>query len=160
MKRTQAIALALTLLFVSFPFGASASPGNGHGTGQPQAERIREATAKYNSLIRAVADGYVNINVFVSGQGFHYLNQGLLDGTFDADHPELLVYSPTPEGTLHLVAVEYAVPLSLSPEAPEGFPGTDDVWERNETFGIWTLHAWAWEDNPAGFFADTNPLVP
>ena len=161
MKRTHAIALASMLLFSGLAASASAGQGPGsHATGQPLEEHLRQVTAKYKSIVAAMADGYVNINVFVPGQGFHYLKPELLDATFDADHPELLVYSPDTDGALHLVAIEYAVPLALSADAPEGFPGSDDVWERNEEFGLWTLHAWAWRDNPSGFFAETNPLVP
>jgi hypothetical protein len=162
MKRTILTVFA-SMVFVVSSLAAPLPPGQhggSNGPGQPLEERLREATAPFQSPIRAMASGYVDIKVFVSGQGFHYLNPQLLDATFDPDHPELLVYSPDTAGVPHLVAVEYAVPLDLSPNPPEGFPGDDDVWERNETFGIWTLHAWAWRDNPSGFFADTNPLVP
>lgn len=60
---------------------------------------------------------------------------------FDPAKPELLVYADFGNGQLRLVALEYAVPLALSENAPEGFTGDDDHWHRNETFGLWTLHA-------------------
>jgi len=44
--------------------------------------------------------------------------------------------------------------------SPEGFTGDDDHWQRNDTFGLWTLHAWIWYRNPDGVFADFNPRVP
>jgi len=122
--------------------------------------RLRQATARYHDLSQAVADGYVDIDVFVSGQGFHYLKPSLLDGTFEVEKPELLVYAPNPQGVLRLVAVEYAVPVSLSATAPAGFTGDDDVWHVEPDFGLWVLHAWVWLNNPNGMFADFNPRVP
>jgi hypothetical protein len=123
-----------------------------------QLATVRGATLRYYDVSQAVADGYVDINVFVSGQGYHYLNPGLLDDTFDLENPEILVYAPTPNGGLRLVAVEYAVPDSFP--VPEGFFGDSDVWEDNQAFNLWTLHAWVWQGNPNGIFADSNPNVP
>jgi hypothetical protein len=107
-----------------------------------------------------MADGYVNINVFIPSMGHHFLKSDLLDATFEAERPELLVYSPDCRGALRLVAVEYAVPLELSETAPEGFAGADDHWHANEEFQLWTLHAWVWLKNPDGLFAELNPRVP
>lgn len=57
------------------------------------------------------------------------------------------------------MAVEYAVPVGLSPKAPNGFPGKADQWVVNEAFQLWVLHAWIWEYNPDGVFAHHNPRV-
>ncbi|MEP6704482.1 MAG: hypothetical protein ABJB34_06735 [Acidobacteriota bacterium] len=123
--------------------------------------RVRRATARYHDISQAIADDYVDIGLFVSGQGFHYLKPTVLDGTFDLEKPEILVYAPNPTGDrLRLVAVEYAVPVLLSPSAPEGFTGATDLWEVNTEFGLWVLHAWVWQANPNGMFADSNPRVP
>ena len=132
------------------------------GATKSELGRARAGSASYHNLAQAEAAGYVNIDVFVPGQGFHYLNPALLDATFEADKPELLVYAPVPhENSLRLVAVEYAVPISLSPDGPpEGFAGSADAWHRNEEFGLWTLHAWVWLENPNGLFAEVNPRVP
>ena len=32
-------------------------------------------------------------------------------------------------------------------------------FQRNETFQLWGLHAWVWEENPSGIFANWNPRV-
>jgi hypothetical protein len=70
------------------------------------------------------------------------------------------VYNRKSNGHFELVAVEYAVPIELSPNhAPAGFTGSADVWDRNEGFGLWLLHAWVWHFNPDGVFNPTNPLV-
>jgi hypothetical protein len=124
-------------------------------------QQAKIATARYHNINNAIADGYEDINVIVPHMGYHYLNAGYLDGTFEADKPELLVYSPNPgNGNMRLVAVEYAVPVSLSQDPPEGFTGSYDTWDFNAEFQLWTLHAWVWYYNPDGIFTDLNPRVP
>lgn len=122
-------------------------------------QQVRAATARYRHIKNAIKDGYVDINAVVPGMGYHYLKASLVDATFELRNPEFLVYDRLENGSFELVAVEYAVPIALSPNAPEGFTGTNDVWERNDALGLWFLHAWVWLYNPAGVFNPTNPLV-
>jgi hypothetical protein len=121
-------------------------------------KRAKRATARYQDVRKAVADGYVDINVVRPNMGRHFLKDSLVDGTFDVEHPEVLVYSPKPNGRLELVAVEYAEPISET--APEGFRGSEDVWMPDPQFPLWTLHAWVWKGNPDGVFHMTNARVP
>jgi hypothetical protein len=124
-------------------------------------ETARQAAARYLDVDKAVADGYVDIGVFFPNMGWHYLKGDLLDASFDATAPELLVYADDPcGGKRRLVAVEYAVPLALSKKAPAGFTGPADAWTANLDFGLWTLHAWVFEYNPDGVFAGYNSRVP
>jgi len=127
-----------------------------------QLAQARRGTAKYHDIAQAEADGYVNINVYESGEGLHYVNFSLIDANFDPEHPEVLLYAPVPnENRLELVAVEYVVPLSLSSDAPAGFTGDADVWRQNsEGLGLWELDAWIWLHNSNGIFAFKNPRVP
>jgi hypothetical protein len=125
-----------------------------------QLERVKRATIRYRDVRNAMADGYADINVVLPNMGRHFLNDGLVDGTFEVERPELLVYQPGRQGGLELVAVEYAVPLNLSAEAPEGFRGGADVWFPSQQFGLWLLHAWVWKENPDGVFNPTNSRVP
>jgi hypothetical protein len=117
-------------------------------------------TAKYHDVAQAEADGYVNIDLYESGEGFHWVNVSLIDGTFDPAHPEILLYAPVPgEERLQLVAVEYVVPLSEP--RPAGFTGSADKWREDvEEFGLWELTVWVWEHNPKGVFEYLNPRVP
>ena len=64
------------------------------GATESELGRARAGTASYHNIAQAEAAEYANIDVFVSGRGFHYLNPGLLDATFEADKPEILVYAP------------------------------------------------------------------
>jgi hypothetical protein len=122
-------------------------------------QQAKIATARYNNLENAIADGYADINVIVPHMGYHFLKSAIVDANFEIDKPEILVYSPNPaSGQMQLVAVEYAVPINF-PE-PDGFTGNYDEWDYNTNFGLWLLHAWVWEYNPDGVFTDLNPNVP
>jgi hypothetical protein len=150
----------------AIPAARTATPHHGayrrpHGPlPAEELQRARRATARYHDIRNAVADGYVDINVVIPNMGRHFLKGSLLDAKFEAERPELLVYSPHENGRLELVAVEYAVPLHLSAAAPDGFPGAADEWFADHGFGLWTLHAWTWKDNPDGVFSPTNARVP
>ncbi|HXI93632.1 MAG TPA: hypothetical protein VNO24_26915 [Blastocatellia bacterium] len=124
--------------------------------------QARRATAKYHDVAQAEADGYVNFDLYVTGEGYHYIKLSLLDANFDPEQPEMLLYSPVPgEDRLELAGVEYLVPIALSPTAPAGFTGDDDQWRNDaEGFGLWELNAWIWLHNPEGMFAHDNPRVP
>ena len=123
-------------------------------------EVARNATARYHNLSAALADGYVNFDLHVEGEGFHYIKWSLLDGTFDPAHPEMLLYTVSRNGNcLELAGVEYLVPKSeTQPVAPDGFTGDADQWRNDaEGFGLWELNAWIWLENPEGVFAHDNP---
>jgi len=125
-----------------------------------QLDQARSAASKYLDIDKALAAGYVDIGVFMPNMGWHYLNEKLLDDRFDWTKPELLVYADDPcSAKRRLVAVEYAVPLALSKRPPAGFVGHADRWDANQSFQIWTLHAWVYEFNPEGVFAPHNPRV-
>ena len=135
---------------------------NGEILGKLQTElaQVRSATERYHNIANALDDEYLDIELYAANQGWHYLKGSLVDATFDLEKPELLIYAPSPNGGLRLVAVEYAVPVALSPDAPEGFTGEEDEWHINEEFGLWVLHTWVWYYNPDGMFYPTNPRVP
>jgi hypothetical protein len=120
-------------------------------------QQARAATAKYRNIDNAIRDGYVDIAVDVEHMGHHYMNTSLVDGTFDIRHPEILVYNRDENGKQVLVAVEYAVPLT--DPMPEGFTGSQDVWNDTSGFPLWLLHAWVWAYNPDGVFNWTNESV-
>ena len=116
--------------------------------------QAKAAAARYHDVRKAIADGYHDTGIVLPNMGRHFLKDELMDTNFEADRPELLVYT---SDSTNLLAVEYAQPLSATP--PEGFPGDEDVWVP---FGgvFWTLHAWVWTDNPDGVFNPTNSRVP
>lgn len=121
-------------------------------------QQAKIATARYNNFDNAIADGYVDINVIVPEMGYHFLRMEHLNATFEYDKPEILVYNKEENGRMKLVAVEYAVPIAATANAPAGFTGNNDQWSVYEGV-LWTLHAWIWEYNPEGVFNPTNPLI-
>jgi hypothetical protein len=121
--------------------------------------QARRATAKYHDIANAEADGYVNGNFYTPGEGHHYINRLLVDGNFNPEQPEVLLYASRPgESGLRLVAVEYISPDTFP--VPEGFTGDADVWQLEEPLPIWVLNAWIWLNNPNGTFTFLNPRVP
>jgi hypothetical protein len=138
---------------------------------QRQVAEMKAATARYNNIANARADGYVDDGFGcvqdpqLGGMGWHLIRDDLhADPTIDPLHPELLVYMPQKNGQMKLVALEYevyqadwnnagftGVPFILDqPFLPLEFPGLDPVYER---------HVWLWENNPAGMFEDFNPAI-
>ena len=132
-----------------------------------QLKKVRKAAMRFHSFEQAKKAGYAdpypfNPSPYVPNMGFHYINVGLIDGEFDMEKPEILLYVPNEQGQLKLVGVEYAIPQAISSTPPEGFIGDNDHWHLNPNVagGSWTLHAWVVMDNPDGVFAEFNPNVP
>lgn len=155
---------------------------NRHGQGQGQANhelaRVRHATAPYNDLRKATADGYVQFSPHVPGMGIHYLHpsaigsegESTLDDMLDPLSPEILVYvDQAPRShQRRLVAVEYAVPKEgdTPPDnAVELFSGADagdwHVHPSAHEFGSalegWTLHGECHYRGGIGVFLAENP---
>ena len=159
------LGVAATLLAGAAFAHGDHDPNQGHHKPPPfailQLDAVRDATARYRDVEKAEAAGYHDIGLFVPNMGWHYMKDSLVDGKFEPTKPELLVYADDPcGGKRRLVAVEYAVPLAESKRAPLGFVGQADEWDANQTFQLWTLHAWLFEVNENGVFNPFNPRVP
>lgn len=155
------------------PQASRAAQGDGHGAMAPvvvtaaheqAAAVVRQATAAYADLAVAKAAGYAV--QFPAGcaaspegaQGFHWLNESLVDNHVNLQKPELLMYEPQADGRMVLVGVDYVIPFDQwkSPQPPRllGVP-----MMRNEPLKVWALHIWAQRANPTGLFAPWNPTV-
>lgn len=128
-------------------------------------ETLRTATNKYHDLAAAEADGYPSklpmcvADSTMGGMGHHFIDRRLFDEKLEIEHPEMLIYAPTANGKVELVAVEYAVPYRVLPptEKPPRLFGQE--LKRYDEFKYWAIHVWAWKRNAAGLFADWNPAV-
>lgn len=130
-----------------------------------QLAQVRRATAPYNDLEEAEADGYhleehCESNPAGPGaMGMHAVNMDLVgDGELDPLQPEVLVYMPR-EDDLELVAVEYFALEGPFEEAPSLF-GETFVDHTENPHGLpphFELHAWIWHPNPDGVFTQWNP---
>ena len=126
---------------------------------------LRRVTAPFPQFETAMGAGWsAQITPCMSdpsagGMGFHYGNVGLIDGSVQVDQPELLLYAPEKNGRMRLVAVEYIIPYTFHARsaAPPVLFGQE--FKQNDTFQLWGLHAWVWEENPSGMFASWNPRV-
>jgi hypothetical protein len=126
---------------------------------------LRQVTASFHQFDKATAAGWsakitgCMTDPTLGGMGFHYGNTALIDGTARVDQPELLLYEPEKNGNLRLVAVEYIIPYAFHAReaAPPVLFGKPFV--QNDVFQLWGLHAWVWENNPSGMFANWNPNV-
>lgn len=121
---------------------------------------LRQATAKYHDLEKALEDGYfLPADHCVPGMGYHYVKPETndptapVDGSVSHTDPEVLVYEER-DGERHLVAVEF---LAISEEPPTLLG--QEMHHFEEPIADWALHVWAWKHNPNGLFADTNPRV-
>jgi hypothetical protein len=140
--------------------------------------QVRRVTAEFHDLDKALAAGYelgwVNgsgvriitgcvFHPTAGAMGYHYFNAELMaDLTTDALQPEVLVYAPGENGKLTLAAVEWVVrgqnsnpPGVSSPPSVLGMPMHILV----PAVGFYIKHAWVWQPNPSGVFADWNPEV-
>jgi hypothetical protein len=137
--------------------------------GQSELTALKASTARFHSLKIAEAAGYSLLpgldhcfnNPGVGAMGYHYIKASSLDLELSFLHPEALVYAPDANGRLKLAAVEYIVPAApwdaAGNTAPPELNGMS--LHLNEQLGVYVLHIWIWQTNPAGMFEDWNPDV-
>ena len=145
------------------PDAAALSKGSA-GVGD-QLAALRQVTVKFHDF-QAAQDAGWNTKITpcmvsaAGGMGFHYGNMGyIMDGVARADQPELLLYEPQANGRMKLVAVEYIIPYDLHPRSATPPMLFGQPFKQVDAFGLWGLHAWVWQGNPDGTFADWNPNV-
>jgi hypothetical protein len=164
--------LIVFLVAASCSAVASASTG-----GSSDLARAKQATAKYRNLEVAKAAEYGLLvdaagiacidNPGVGGMGVHYVNGGLVgNAAVDPTKPEALVYAPTENGRLRLVALEYVVFQAdwdaTHASRPTLFGQEFELVLAGNRYGLpafYELHAWIWKHNPLGLFNDWNPRV-
>ena len=91
----------------------------------------------------------------------------LMDGELDATRPEIVIYEPTANGRLKITGADYLVLADAwdgkHPGAPPQLMGQLlHLFESPNRFGLpafYTLHVWAWKENPNGTFVNWHPKV-
>ena len=140
----------------------------------------------YPTPAAAEAGGYRRITPYVPCIAAHYLNSGLLDGTFDPANPEILLFDGTDPDS-KIVGLSYLA-FTGPDNPPEGFAGGNDPWhvhrqlclgaggvlgDENATEedctshggrvvpleGLWMSHMWnvAGYDSRWGLFSSEHP---
>jgi len=135
-------------------------------------EVVRQATDRFHDVAAAEAEGYKLMFGCVSGpdsgaMGLHYVNMPLvLDGELDASRPEIILYEALPNGRLQLTGADYLVFASdwdkKSSATPQLMGQLLHLFESPNRFGLptfYTLHVWAWKDNPSGTFVNWHSDV-
>lgn len=133
---------------------------------------VRESTERFKDVSVAKAEGYVLQFGCVSGpdagaMGLHYVNASLVGaGVLDATHPQIVIYEPNSDGSLRLTGADYllfADSWNAKNSAPPELMGQlFHLFESPNRFGLpafYTLHVWAWKENPNGAFVNWHPHV-
>jgi hypothetical protein len=133
---------------------------------------VRESTERFKDVSVAEAEGYALQFGCVSGpdsgaMGLHYVNGDLVNrGVLDPTHPQIVIYEPTPNGGLRLIGADYLLLADAWDKKKQGQPELMGqlfhYWESPNRFGLpafYTLHVWAWKDNPNGAFVNWHPRV-
>ena len=136
-------------------------------------KKVRDATERFQNVEVAEADGYELLFGCVSGDtagamGLHYVNMDLVNkGEVKLNHPQIVIYEPTSGGHVRLTGADY---LILAQEWDKNHPGGPPqlmgqlfhLFDAPNRFGLpafYTLHVWAWKDNPNGAFVNWHPNV-
>jgi hypothetical protein len=134
---------------------------------------VRDATRRFQDPAVALAEKYVPTFGCVSGSsegqmGIHFVNfDNVFDNVLDPANPEILLYEPLPNNRYRLTGADYLVLAAPWNAANQGNPPQlmgqlFHFFESPNRFGLpefYTLHVWAWKDNPQGTFANWNPNV-
>jgi hypothetical protein len=133
---------------------------------------VRDATERFQDVSVAEAEGYALQFGCVSGpdsgaMGLHFVNGPLVNsGIIDATRPQIVIYEPTSSGRLRLIGADFLV-LADAWNAkhsgpPELMGQLFQLFDAPNRFGLpafYTLHVWAWKDNPNGAFVNWHPKV-
>ncbi len=147
---------------------------------------IRKATARYHRFDAAVQDGYALDPHCVEhpefgGMGFHAIHYDRIGPFVNPSEPGVLVYEPSQNGKLKLVAAEFLVPAEPWDSMNQGPPMLGEIefddhreiiYVENEhgelvpvnakggpPFPHYQIHVWVWKNNPNGIYSPFNPNV-
>jgi len=133
---------------------------------------VRQSTARFKDVSVAEAEGYHLQFGCVTGpdagaMGLHYVNGDLVArGELDPTRPQIVIYEPKSDGHLQLTGADFLVIASAWDASHSGPPELMGqlfhFFESPNRFGLppfYTLHVWAWKENPNGAFVNWHPNV-
>jgi hypothetical protein len=149
----------------------------------------RDTAMKYPTAADATAAGWFRVTPFVPGIAAHYMNFGYVDGEFDIEEPEMLLYDGDgPDAAM--IGLSYYVVHDSDTEPTQGFTGPNDHFHRHTGLcigaggvigdstttteecaaiggrkaagsGGWMNHVWIVPgcESPWGMFSGASPLL-
>jgi hypothetical protein len=186
--------------------GASGDDTGGHGghmgpspwipiTEQAQCDALtrelgvsRETALKYPTAADAVAAGWQKVTPYVPGIAAHYMKFAYVDGRFEVDKPEMILYDGNGPDA-RVVGLSYYVMQKGEAEPTQGFTGDNDHYHRHIglcvkegvviadstttpedcaaqggrklSTGGWMSHAWVVPgcESPWGVFSGATPVL-
>ena len=183
LKRLRPILIGISLLGLGVVCALAqedhAHPGvqtqlSERGTVDPGAliKIVRESTERFKNVKVAENEGYALMFGCVTGpdsgaMGLHYVNGQILStNELDPTKPQIVIYEPQQDGTLRLIGADFVVFADAWDKKNQGPPQLMGqlfhYFEAPNRFGLppfYTLHVWAWKDNPNGAFVNWHPNV-
>jgi hypothetical protein len=148
------------------------TPQDDQNNAETLVRMVRDATEKYKDVAAAQAAGYALNFGCVSGDeagamGLHYVNGALVNsGVIDVNRPQIVIYEATANGNLKLIGADFLVIAdqwnASHSGPPELFGQLFHLFPSPNRFGLpafYTLHVWAWKDNPKGAYVNWHPNV-
>ncbi|MBI2706653.1 MAG: hypothetical protein HYX32_15385 [Actinobacteria bacterium] len=152
-------------------------------------DTAKQVAAKYPKASDAIADGYVRIAPYVPGIASHWMKFTIVDGKFDINNPEMLLYDGNDKDA-NLVGLSYYLRKPGGDEPTAGFAGGNAHYHRHEGLCVgptgvigdsttseenckamggtkqdgssgWMSHAWVVPgcESPWGVFSAQNPIL-
>lgn len=90
----------------------------------------RDYVGQFPTVADAKAAGWVQATVWAPGQGIHFVDPDRINGPFDPQRPNWLVYNGS-ANTARLAGMMFVVQTSGPPPA-YGFPGANDHWHNHD----------------------------
>ena len=95
--------------------------------------QARKVSERYATGAAAKADGYRPITPYLPGIAAHYMKFSIVDGTFDIDNPEMLLFDGSGDDA-KIVGLSYFIRQPGEAEPTQGFVGDNDHYHRH--FGL------------------------
>lgn len=133
---------------------------------------VRQSTERFKDVSVAEQEGYELQFGCVTGpdsgaMGLHFVNGAIVNqNILDPTRPQIVIYEPMPNGKLKLIGADFLLfadawdAKKVGP--PELMGQLFHYFESPNRFGLpafYTLHVWAWKDNPNGAFVNWHPQV-
>jgi hypothetical protein len=149
----------------------------------------RDTALKYPTVKDAEAAGWRQVTPYVPGIAAHFMNFSVVDGEFEIDQPEMILYDGT-EDDSRVIGLSYFIIHPGSAEPTQGFTGNNDHYHRHDGLcigaggvigdstttaeecaqiggrksagqGGWMSHAWVVPgcESPWGVFSGATPVL-